>query len=44
MSGGPVRTAALQRLPAEDLRDLALKIAKAASLDDLGLPASEAGE
>jgi hypothetical protein len=34
----------LQRLPAEDLRDLALKIAKAASLDDLGLPASEAGE
>ncbi len=44
---GPISEAirpALQRLPAEDLRDLALRIANATSLDDLALPALEAEE
>ena len=39
---GPVPEAIrrdLQRLPAEELRRLALKIGKAASLSELGLPA-----
>ena len=42
---GPVPEAMrrdLERLPAEQLRRLALKIGTAASLADLGLPASRA--